>query len=67
MLFDFRYSNELMLRELDVDMSKYGKVDYTGVHDDDFEPCPRTWDPYRKTWSDSWKDHLFDFELKQLQ
>ena len=67
MLFDIRHSNELMLRNLDVDMSLYGKCDYTGTHDSDPEPCPRYWDPVRKTWSDSWKEFLFDYEIKSIQ
>ena len=32
---------------MDVDMSIYGTCDYTGVKDDDPEPCPRVWDPRR--------------------
>lgn len=39
----------------------------SGVKDDDPEPCPRTWDPWRKTWSDSWKEHLYDYEIKMLK
>jgi small subunit ribosomal protein S29 len=50
-----------------VDMSLYGKIDYSGTHDDDPEPCPRVWDPVRKCWSDSWKEHLYDHEIKFLQ
>ena len=67
MLYDFRHSNEQNLREFDVDMSLYGKFDYTGHKDGDPEPVPRYWDHERKTWSDSWKEHLFDFEIKHLQ
>ena len=48
-------------------MSLYGKFDYTGHKDGDPEPVPRYWDHERKTWSDSWKEHLFDFEIKHLQ
>lgn len=25
------------------------------------------WDPRRKVWSDSWKEFLFDFEIKMIQ
>jgi len=38
----------------------------TGVHDDDPEPCPRVYDPVRRTWSDAWKDHLTEMELKEI-
>lgn len=47
-------------------MSLYGKVDYTGVKDGDPEPVPRYWDAKRKVWSDSWKEFLFDFEIKNI-
>jgi hypothetical protein len=48
-------------------MSIYGKIDYSGMKDEDQEPCPRYWDESRKCWSDSWKEHLFDFEIKNIQ
>lgn len=67
MLIDFGHSNEYILSELDVDMSLYGHIDYSGVHDFDPEPCPRVWDPKRKVWSDSWKEFLFDLEIKMIQ
>lgn len=38
----------------------------TGVSDDDPEPCPRIYDKRRHTWSDAWKDHLTEMELKQI-
>ena len=56
-----------MLREIPVDMKLFGKIDFTGVKDGDPEPCPRVWDEKRKTWSDSWKENLYDFEIKTLQ
>lgn len=56
MLFDLRHSNEEAFRNFDVNMSLYGKIDYTGMRETDPEPNPRTWDPLRKTWSDAWKD-----------
>ena len=49
---------------MDVDLSRYGKCDMTGAHDDDGEPCPRTWDAERKIWSDDWKGFLYDQEEK---
>jgi hypothetical protein len=67
MLFDLRHANEGAFRKMDVDMNIYGKIDYSGANDDDFEPCPRVWDPARKCWSDSWKEHLYDYEIKVLQ
>lgn len=66
-LQDFKTSNELLLRNTDVDMSIFGKYDITGVKDGDPEPCPRVWDPRRQTWSDSWKENLYDYEVKELQ
>jgi hypothetical protein len=56
-----------MLSSIDVDMSLYGKIDYSGVKDNDPEPCPRVWDDARKCWSDSWKENLYDFEIKYIQ
>ena len=64
---DFLTSNEQLLRETDVDMSQYGKYDISGVRDDEPEPCPRTWDPLRKTWTDDWKEHLFEHEIDHYQ
>lgn len=47
-------------------MSLYGKIDITGMRDGDPEPCPRVWDPKRKCWSDSWKENLYELEIKDL-
>lgn len=47
-------------------MSVYGKIDITGMKDGDPEPHPRVWDEERQTWSDSWKENLYDFEIKSL-
>ena len=52
---------------MDVDASLYGKIDMTGVHEDEGEPCPRVWDPIRQCWSDDWKGFLYDVELKFLE
>jgi small subunit ribosomal protein S29 len=65
-LSDFRYSNEQLLQDFEVDMNLYGKFDISGVKDGDPEPCPRTWDPKRQTWSDEWKNQLFDIELQRI-
>jgi len=46
-LYDFRISNEQLLRNTEVDMSLYGKYDISGVKDNDREPCPRVWDAER--------------------
>lgn len=46
-LYDFRTSNEMLLRNTDVDMSLYGKIDISGVKDGDPEPNPRLWDEER--------------------
>lgn len=67
MLQDFRHSNEQLLLQTEVNLSLYGKYDVSGVKDGEPEPCPRTWDPERKTWNDTWKESLYDFEIKYLQ
>lgn len=66
-LSDLRTQNEQIFKEMDVDLSRYGKYDMTGVKDGDPEPCPRTWDPLRQCWSDDWKAYLYDVELKFLE
>ena len=66
LLSDLRTANEQIFREMDVNLDLYGKYDMTGVHEDDDEPCPRTWDPIRQCWSDDWKSFLYDVELKFL-
>ena len=66
MLNDMSIQNEQIFREMDVDMSRYGQFDMTGIKDGDGEACPRTWDPIRQCWSDDWKGYLYDQELKAL-
>ena len=65
-LQDFRVSNERNLREFEPDLSLYGGVDMSGVHDNEPEAVPRTWDERRKVWSDSWKEFLFEWEVKEM-
>ena len=60
---DFLTSNEQLLRDTPVDMAIYGSYDLTGIRDDEPEPCPRVWDEARKTWSDAWKEFLFEHEI----
>jgi len=67
LLFSLRTSNELLFRTTEVDMSVYGKIDISGVKDGEPEPCPKVWDTERQCWSDAWKEHLYDFEIKELQ
>lgn len=67
LLFSLRTSNEYLFRNADVDMSVYGKIDISGQKDGDVEPCPKVWNAERQCWSDAWKEHLYDFEIKQLQ
>lgn len=64
MLRDLWTQNEQAFSEMDVDLGLYGKVDMTGVHEDDDEPCPRVWDPVRQCWSDDWKNFLYEVEHK---
>ena len=67
MLVDLRTQNEQIFRELDVDMSRFGKMDITGHKDEDGDPCPRVWDPIRQCWSDDWKMFLYEAELKDQE
>jgi len=39
----------------------------TGHRITDPEPFQRHWDYERQCWSDSWKEFLFDNEIKTLQ
>ena len=64
---EFLTSNEQLLRDQDVDMSVYGGYDISGIRDDEPEPCPRVWDELRKTWSDAWKDQLFEHEVQHYE
>lgn len=66
LLEDILIANEQKFEEIKVDLSIYGKYDQTGIHDDEPEPCPRVYDPRRRTWSDAWKDHLNEMELKEI-
>jgi small subunit ribosomal protein S29 len=47
-------------------MAHYGNYDISGVKDSEPEPCPRVWDAKRQVWSDSWKEQLYDIEIKNL-
>ena len=67
MLNDMKIQNEQIFREMNVDMSRYGKYDITGNNDDEGEPCPRVWDPLRQCWSDDWKDFMYDQENKYYE
>jgi small subunit ribosomal protein S29 len=55
------------MSKTEVDLSIYGKYDISGVRDGDPEPCPKFWDAERKTWSDSWKENLYESEVKNLE
>lgn len=62
-LKDLLYSNQTNFEQMSVDLDRYGKVDQTGFNTgENGEPCPRIWDDERKTWSDSWKQFITDFE-----
>jgi hypothetical protein len=67
LLMQLRHSNEYLFKNSDVDLSVYGKIDISGVRDGDPEPCPKVWDEERQCWTDAWKEHLYDFEIKNLQ
>ena len=46
-LKQFKHSNFEKVHEFKVDKSRYGKYDMAGIHQDDPEPIPRKWDPFR--------------------
>ena len=64
MLNDLKIQNEQTFKNLKVDMNLYGKIGMTGVHEDDGEPFPRTWDPILQCWSDDWKQYIYEAEWK---
>ena len=66
-LLDLRTSNEYLFRTTEVNMDVYGKYDISGIKDGEPEPCPKVWDRERNCFTDAWKEHLFDYEIKQLQ
>lgn len=66
LLEDLKISNQARFEEMKVNLDLYGKFDMTGIHDDEPEPCPRVFDPRRRTYSDAWKEHLTEYELKQI-
>lgn len=74
-LEDLKFSNQTQFENIKVDLSIYGKIDKTGVHDDELATCAtdengiqyfREYDPRRRVWNDAWKDHLTEMELKQI-
>ena len=64
LLNDIYTANEAAFKEMDVNLDLYGKIDMTGVHEDDDDPCPREYDPIRQCWSDDWKKFLYDSEIR---
>lgn len=67
MLNDMAYQNEQIFHDMDVDLSRFGQYDITGIKDADGDPFPRTWDEERQCWSDDWKDFLYEQEKKELK
>eukprot|EP00344_Euplotes_crassus_P006583 CAMPEP_0197000198 /NCGR_PEP_ID=MMETSP1380-20130617/5195_1 /TAXON_ID=5936 /ORGANISM="Euplotes crassus, Strain CT5" /LENGTH=725 /DNA_ID=CAMNT_0042417395 /DNA_START=3 /DNA_END=2180 /DNA_ORIENTATION=+ len=75
LLEDLRISNLAHFEKMPVDLNIYGKMDKTGVHDNELATCHtdengikyfREYDPKRRVWNDAWKEHLTEFELKQI-
>jgi len=54
----FRESNYEIIKDLPVNMELYGKFNLAGVHDDEPEPVPVTYDPERKVWSNDWEQFI---------
>jgi hypothetical protein len=55
LLLDLKIINYDILRNYPVDLNQYGKSDFAGNRDGDYEAVPVYYDEERKTWSDSWK------------
>jgi hypothetical protein len=55
LLLDLKIINYDILRNYPVDLKQYGKSDFAGNRDGDYEAVPVYYDEERKTWSDSWK------------
>lgn len=56
-----------MLGQTEVDLSRYGRIDLSGLKDGEPHPNPKVWDSERECWSDSWKENMYDFEVKYFQ
>jgi len=55
--------NQEVLEAIQVDLDIYGMIDISGVHKNDIEPVPDTFDPRREiNFKDSDK-FLYDFEI----
>jgi small subunit ribosomal protein S29 len=51
----FKTSNYELVKDIPVDMKLYGKYNLAGVHDEEPEPIPVTYDKVRKVWSNDWE------------
>jgi len=51
----FKTSNGELIKDIPIDMKLYGKYNLAGVHDDEPEPIPVTYDKVRKVWSNDWE------------
>ena len=49
-LTEFKKTNGHILKQMKVDMSKYGKIDLTGTHPEEFEPVPNIYYKDRQTY-----------------
>ena len=54
----FKESNYEIIKDLPVNLELYGKYNLAGVHDDEPEPVPVTYDPERKVWSNDWEQFI---------
>lgn len=58
----FKESNYEVIKNIPVNMSLYGKFNSAGVHDEEPEPVPVTYDAERKYWSNDWERFLKEEE-----
>ena len=49
-LEQFRSSNLEFLKKTKVNKELYGKINYTGVHDEEYDPIPNLYDPQRRSY-----------------
>ena len=48
-------------------MSIYGKMDISGIHADDPEPCPNVYNEAKGYWTHEWKNRLIPEEVEYLK
>jgi len=64
LLYEFKKSNKDLLKQIPVNMDLYGKFNIVGVHDDEPNPVPNIYDPWRKYHFYDSDQFLMDFEIE---